>query len=376
MSIYLIIILCSLLNIFFSHSFNEYTLFLFVIILALISFKLVGFDKNKNIMTKDIILSIIIYCILYYLVIYVIGFFTGFYRNIYNTKFISIIKNTFPVILLILSGETLRYTLNKKIDKNKFLIILSVLAFTLLQNTMILKKIITSSSISGSTTLDYIGLIILPNLTSNIFLTYLSIKVGYKPCIVFRLFMELPAYIIPIYPNFGSYIEAVIKTTLPIIIFIRIYRSIEKNKRKKILILGKDKLSTTLKISTIVITVVLVYFVSGFFKYQAVVIATGSMKPNINIGDVVIVKKTTPKEIEEIKPGEILVFKKDNIIVCHRITKILKSGEYIFFETKGDNNNAPDAYLQSKEQVMGTAILRIPYIGYPSIMLNDILSKK
>ena len=34
---------------------------------------------------------------------------------------------------------------------------------------------------------------------------------------------------------------------------------------------------------------ILAYFVSGFFRYHAVAVATGSMTPNINVGDVVIV---------------------------------------------------------------------------------------
>ena len=73
-------------------------------------------------------------------------------------------------------------------------------------------------------------------------MTYLSMRVGYKSGIVFRFFMELPLYILPIFPNFGNYIDSVLRISIPVIIFLWLYQKIEKSKLKKIVIIEKKKI--------------------------------------------------------------------------------------------------------------------------------------
>ena len=76
------IILISILNIILGFL-NKYTLFIFVIMLIVLSKALIGYQKNKSMIEKDVILSIIAFIIFYYLVTYIIGYFTGFTKSIY-----------------------------------------------------------------------------------------------------------------------------------------------------------------------------------------------------------------------------------------------------------------------------------------------------
>lgn len=368
------IILCSLINIFITGFLSNYIIIAILFGLITVLYFTIGFNKNKQVLNKDIILTIVILCVAYYLIIYAIGFFIGFYRNFYSNEIVQIIKNIVPVILTICLSEILRYMINSRLDKKITLIILSLLAFTLLDNTLIIRSLI-ENNIAAAKIMDYIGLIILPSLTTNILLTYLSVKYSFKNTIVYRLIMEIPVYIIPIYPNFGTYIEAIIKTILPIIIFFRIYKMIEKKKIKKIVIIKRNKANKLSIAGLAIFTIILVYLVSGFFRYQALVIATGSMRPNINIGDVVIVKKLKDNEIKELKIGDILVYKHESKIICHRIVRILKTGKFIYFETKGDNNKSEDYYLIPNEDVIGTTSSKIRFIGYPSVLLNELLNR-
>ena len=143
-------------------------------------------------------------------------------------------------------------------------------------------------------------------------------------------------------------------------------------KREKVIISSKkNKRSKIIYTIAILLIVIMVGLTSGYFKYQAIVIATGSMTPNINKGDIVIVEKLNEKEILNLKKGEILVFHREDKIVVHRIYEVYSSGYETFFKTKGDHNESPDGYLIETSEVIGTVKFKIRYIGYPTVALNE-----
>lgn len=288
-------------------------------------------------------------------------------------KLLNIFKNVFPVILTIITGEILRYMLLHRTKVNKLVIAVSFLAFTLMNNTLIIRGLVVSDDIALFTIIEQLGLFILPSVTTNILLTYLVMDIGFKSSIVYRLLMELPVYLIPIFPNFGSYIESVLRIVVPVIVFMRIYVSVNKNKVKSKVIIEKKKLINIFRINVLLFSAILVYFISGLFRYQALVIATGSMTPNINIGDVVIVDKKKGDSLKDLKIGDVIAYKKENIVICHRIIDVIESGDSIYYETKGDNNPSADQLLVETEDIVGIVNYSIRFIGYPTVLLNEIL---
>ena len=111
-------------------------------------------------------------------------------------------------------------------------------------------------------------------------------------------------------------------------------------------------------------------------KYNAYVVLTGSMIPEIMPKDVVITKKRDSKELEV---NDIITFvssdpRLSNIIVTHRIkNKYYDSttGKYTF-QTKGDNNNVEDFTLAQEQNVIGEVIYKIPKLGY----IQELLATK
>ena len=110
--------------------------------------------------------------------------------------------------------------------------------------------------------------------------------------------------------------------------------------------------------------------------YNAYVVLTGSMIPEIMPKDVVITKKRDAKELEV---NDIITFvssdpRLSNIIVTHRIkNKYYDSttGKYTF-QTKGDNNNVEDFSLAQEQNVIGEVIYKIPKLGY----IQELLATK
>ena len=103
-------------------------------------------------------------------------------------------------------------------------------------------------------------------------------------------------------------------------------------------------------------------------KYNAYVVLTGSMIPQILVNDVVITKKV---DLPELKIGDIITFVSSDTrfagtIITHRIQQVFinpTTKEYSF-ETKGDSNNTVDFTHAKGSDVLGKVILKIPKLGY------------
>ena len=103
-------------------------------------------------------------------------------------------------------------------------------------------------------------------------------------------------------------------------------------------------------------------------KYNAFVVLTGSMLPDIQVYDVVVTKKVAAKTLEE---GDVITFASSdsrflNTIITHRIIKknYDKETNAYTFQTKGDNNNVADSALVNSNNIYGKVIIKIPKLGY------------
>ncbi|MBQ9326941.1 MAG: signal peptidase I [Solobacterium sp.] len=105
----------------------------------------------------------------------------------------------------------------------------------------------------------------------------------------------------------------------------------------------------------------LVILLPGVFGLKTYAVTSGSMEPSIPCGSLVLVdpSDTTPEE------GKVMTFQSggDNkpMIVTHRIKEITEQGEII---TKGDANRIPDLNRITQEEIIGTDIYCVRYLGY------------
>ena len=148
-----------------------------------------------------------------------------------------------------------------------------------------------------------------------------------------------------------------------------IYKFYKKEKDEQIVQENNKKRMINLIIPSLIV-VFLVYITSGYFHYHAIVIASGSMTPNIQKGDVVIIEKVDNKKT--IKEGQVLAYKYGNIIIVHRIVKKVQIDQDVYYYTKGDANNDVDNYKIEESQVIGVVNVKIPYIGYPTIWIKEL----
>ena len=100
------------------------------------------------------------------------------------------------------------------------------------------------------------------------------------------------------------------------------------------------------------------------FGYSYSAIVTGSMKPKIGIGDIVISKDV---DFEEIVIDDVIIFysKVENKHIVHRVIRIEEDGSLI---TKGDANTSEDSSPTTKDNYEGKVVKVIPKIG--DLILN------
>lgn len=100
--------------------------------------------------------------------------------------------------------------------------------------------------------------------------------------------------------------------------------------------------------------------VSLFNGYHSYLVQSGSMEPNIHIGDVVITHK---QAVYYISDAVTFNSPEANRIVTHRIAEI-KEGLIQTFITKGDANREEDEAQITANDVIGKVIFVIPKLGW------------
>lgn len=361
-----------MLNIIIKNIFNEYTLSLFLTIVLTITILLIGFDKARKMKEKQVLKVILFYTISFLVLIYALGLKTGYLKTAYSLEPISIIKNVFPVIFLIIVEELLRYTLLRKSRENKLLNIIVVLMTSAI-DTILVINLYNRAEITDL--LELATITILPSFSKNIMLNNVSKNYGYYPAMGYQLIMNLYIYYLPVVPNLGIYLESVVMLLVPIVIKEIINRMypIEEEKHKN----KQTGIRKVITISEIAIIVIIVVLYSNLGPYWIAAIASGSMEPTIKIGDAVIIDKMITTHIEKLKVGDIIVFKNGNSIYTHRIVEMKKKNDKYKILTKGDRKgNVVDDWVVEEKDIIGKVRMKIPYIGYPTVQIKRIIEGK
>lgn len=323
---------------------------------------ILGKARNNYRYKDETIISLLIIILLYYFLTYVIGYFIGFFKTNYLLTIGGIFKNAFPYIVIIILIEMNRHIFVNRFRDDKNILGLITLSFIMIDIALLFYKYSLSNALG---LYKVFGFLIFPSITKNVFLTYCSMKNGYSPNIVYRLLMEIPTYMLPIFPNFDDFISSLLQIILPIICLLEIIK-IQKFRHLEN-IRDIDKMGNVVICFLYVVLFGSIVLSSGQFNIFIVTIATGSMEPNLNVGDIAIVKK---EKVSNIKVGNILVYKKNDITISHRVVEVKKIKGKKYFRTKGDNNSTEDAFLVNENEVKGIVKLKIPGIGYPVVWLN------
>lgn len=320
---------------------------------------------------NDKVQTIFIFILLYLIIYFSLGLFFGYQRSPYSHSLNGYIKNFIAFFMVVFFREFIRSIFMNNCSKSKLIYAITILLFILVEINF---NTLSSAFLSGAEAFKYCCSVLIPLIVKNLLLSYLVVISGHRASMAYTLPLVFSNIILPIFPALDWFMIALCELLLCLCIFINVSRIHEK----KTLHLSKRilrKSSPFKKIPTIVLVLLFVLFVAGFFKYVPVAVMSNSMYDLIERGDVVIVSKLSQDELYVLKVGDIIQYKLDNSFVIHRIIHIDKKNGNLIFTTKGDNNSAPDNKKVTESQIIGIVKLKVPKVGYPSVFLNEFFQK-
>ena len=332
---------------------NPIILFIFALIFYFLFYnqKTFKFDSRvRNIVTINVLIYIIIY--------FTIGFFTGYINNPYSTNLNGLIINIFSIIFVYFSLEVLRGVLVSNVNKKRYyvLIFLIFILFDINFNTELTPKTFS--------------LEIIPLIITNIYFIYILTKSNFITNFIYRTLLFLPSFISPIVPDINISILTLMTILLPLLNYIIIEYTIKSHEKYT-----PQDISSILNprkwITSFSIIILIIFFALGVFTIYPVVILTGSMKPLITEGDILIIKKC---DIEDVTTGDIIEFNVNNKKIVHRVVNKKTNKKQILLTTKGDNNKSIDKDIVTKDNLTGCYSFKIKYLGYPSYFIKNIFS--
>lgn len=345
---------------------NQWLYFLILVLFLLFLIPIFGVKKSNFRYQKDLLFSVVICILSYFFITYLSGVFFGFRRNIFRFSLDTLSTFLVSIVCIGIVTEIIRYLLLQRYKNKNGEIYLLYFFFVFID---IIPQIMNSNFSNFEALLGTFGLVILPIIFENILFCYLSLKVGYRSNILYKVIMRGYIYFIPLIPNYTDYLLSIIKIVFPILILCILYRQFQDKREVKI---QRNSKIHKLWIVPIFLLLLVVGLASGYFKYFALTIGSMSMSPTIEKGDILVIEKT--KNLSRIPEGSILAFNHDGKIIIHRvIKKITKEDQSIHFQTQGDYNETADNYLVSINEVIGVARLKIKYLGLPTVWLNESL---
>lgn len=297
------------------------------------------------------------------------GFIFGLGKSPYSHSPIGIITNIVYVGSMLVGREYIRnYLVNSFTNNENFILFISVALLLSLSKFSITQytKLNDLESL-----VQFLAEYFVPEFSHNLFATYLVFLGGPVSSIIYLGIIEGFHWLSPILPNLKWIITALIGVLCPIF-FLMTFQGIYANETRKIKEREQKKESALSWIITSIISISIIWFTLGVFPIYPSVIATGSMKPMIKPGDVILVRKVVDIDgINVLKEGDVIQFERDGIFISHRIVEVINDEkEGLQFRTKGDNNSTEDIDLVKPQDIKGTIEHTVPIIGWVTLLIK------
>lgn len=346
-------------------------------IALLVSWWLLGWAKPRAregcLVTTLVILAALVFQVILFVFL---GLKLGFLQNVYAWSWQSLFRVFLPVGLMFALTEILRGQLIARGHESRVVLILTTIFCTGIEvawfgpiyNWVLARDVF-----------DLVVLVAMPSLLTSCLMTYIAYEYDYRANVAYRLVMEMPIYLLPILPNVSEYLTTMFAIALAVvlaILVVRVHGQTAKEPERGTLPQANwrtqwKKIAKYGVIGLAVIgLVVYVGLMSGLFKYHLLAVGSGSMEPNIGVGDLVLVEKM--EEYPEIDEGEVLVFRHANMVMIHRVVERTEEAGNYYFKTQGDANADADSWEVNQGDVIGVAKGRIVAFGYPTLWLNEL----
>ena len=298
------------------------------------------------------------------------GLFFGFGRSTTSFTPLPIIRNLFLVVLTLIGTEISRAWLVKRLSRHHTFFALALV--TLLYTLLAIPLATLISPREPLQMVSYLNSRVFPLLAGNLLASYLALLAGPLAAIAYLGILQAFWLFSPVLPDLTWVLRGLIGTAVPIlglVIVNRFYSS--KTLRSRAGRAREGSLAGW--IVTTIVAVVIIWFSVGLFPLHPTLVGSGSMRPAMDVGDVLIVSEVQPDSIE---PGDVIQFRTPGeFTMIHRVVEIIEIEGTRFFITKGDANDKPDPDPVIPGNVVGKAVFTIPKIGWVAIWVKGFFTE-
>lgn len=302
--------------------------------------------------------------------LYVIGgLFSRFGKSPSSFALVGIVRNLFLVSTTLVGMEFSRAWLVNHLGKKRTFLALGLVALLYTAISIPLQQF-TSIRLEVKT-IDFLDATLIPTLAESLLASFLALTAGPLASIAYRGMLEAFWWFCPILPDLSFAFKGLIGTAVPIV-GIAIMLSLFPLPSRKARVRRAEQSSPTGWIMTAVISVMIIWFAVGLFPIQPSLIASGSMEPALEVGDIVLIAETSPNKLQV---GDIIGYREPHhITVVHRIIEVQETGEKKTFITKGDANDTSDPDPVIPENVVGEVFLTVHKVGWISVFFKGFFS--
>jgi signal peptidase I len=295
------------------------------------------------------------------------SFFMGFGKNA-NIWTPSALAIYFPYLLVpFLAVELSRAYLTQTTGKHKpaLTLLLTSIFYTIIATTMSKYASLTTPLAISKFLIETFT----PTLAISLLATYFAHLGGFTANLAYMAIPTFFAWFSPILPNPPWAAQSMITVIATTIGFLILDKTAKPPSTKRVhRTLKKQKSQLPYWTGITLIGLVIVWSSTGLLGFTPTIIASGSMTPTLNTGDIAIIISVPSQTI---KIGDIIQYYTADMMVIHRVIDTYKAGGTRWFITKGDANTEPDDPV-SQNQVIGKSVFTIPQLGWVSVALKDL----
>lgn len=306
------------------------------------------------------------FALIFIVVSIIAGFLDGFGRSPYSHTLRGMAINIIVVGSALVGREMVKNYLVRSLNNKENYFVFTLIALFITMTSFTLNRYLNLNSYEDI--VKFVARDLGPMFCHNLLGTYFAFLGGAVPAIIYIGLVQAFHWLSPILPDLKWITSALIGILCPMFCLMtmqNIYGTEARIVNKR----TKDKDSPWGWMITILVSIGITWFAAGVFPIYPSVILTGSMKPMIKPGDVIVVKKIVDTDL--LNPGDVIQFKRDSIMISHRIMQVIDREGKKSYITKGDNNSTADFAPVKPEQIRGKIINVVPKAGWPTLLLRS-----
>ena len=300
------------------------------------------------------------------------GVFSSFGESPYTFTFLGISRNLFLVTATLLGMEFSRAWLIRRMGSKHTW---AAIVFVGLLFTVIALPWDALTSLRFETdSIAYLTGTFFPLLAENVLATRLARSGGPLASLLYRGILQLFWWFSPVIPDLQWTFRGLIGIIVPLLLLVaagRLESSLVKRPRIR---MQPGFVATAGWLMTALAGVCIIWFSVGLFPLKPALIASGSMRPYMEVGDIAIMAEFRE---EQIQVGDVIQIRRsedENII--HRVIEIQETESGRVFVTKGDANEDPDIYPAAALAVTGKNIFVIPKVGWLAVLVKNAIGNR